>query len=204
MNLSPESPVVIDLCCGDCGFTDAALDCGAVVLAVDNKRYPRMQELRFATDDRANRVRFFIEDIREVSGYRFRWLNPILCFAGPPCEEFARFKMPWTRAKNPPDPDLSLINACHRIAREANCPLILENTQTAQKWLGPAVGHFRPHYLWGDVPAMLPHKSWNDNRKKESFSSAHAHKRARLPRELGRFLVESFKRRNDECSLFSK
>ena len=191
-------PVVVDLCCGDCGFTDAALECGARVLAVDLRRFPRMLELR-----ESPYVRFFVEDVRQVSGYRFRWLNPILCFAGPPCDEFARFKMPWTRKRNPPPPDLSIVNACFRIAREADCPIVLENTQTAQKWLGPAVGHFGPHYLWGDVPAMLPDKSWNDKRHKESFSSAHAHKRALLPRELGRFLVESFKRRN-ECSLFSK
>jgi hypothetical protein len=35
-------------------------------------------------------------------------------------------------------------------------PLIVENVQGAQRWVGRARWHFGSYYLWGDVPALMP------------------------------------------------
>ena len=56
-------------------------------------------------------------DVREVTGYDFE--RPALIVASPPCEEFTRHQMPWTKRRNPPAPDLSLVEAVWRIRREA-------------------------------------------------------------------------------------
>ena len=71
--------------------------------------------------------------------------------------------MPWKRAKALPPPDNSLFEACFRIQREAIVaadrfiPLVVENVKGAQKWVGRARWHHGSYYLWGDVPALMPH-----------------------------------------------
>ena len=57
---------------------------------------------------------------------------------------------------------ITLFNECFRIQREVSeavgryIPLIVENVQGAQKWVGRAAWHFGSYYLWGDVPALMP------------------------------------------------
>jgi len=56
-----------------------------------------------------------------------------------------------------PAPDLSLVEACFRIASEARVPLILENVYGLERFIGPPVSRYGPFSLWGDgVPFMLP------------------------------------------------
>jgi hypothetical protein len=146
-----------------------------------------------------------IYDIRTLSGHRFR--QAALIVASPPCQEFSRHDQPWTRKYNPPPPDLSIVRACWRIAREAQVPIVLENVRGAQKFIGRATAHFGSQYLWGDVPALLPifrrqYKKdfywWGKpgdrqadiprERTKESRSSRAVAERALIPLELAKHI----------------
>ncbi len=93
--------------------------------------------------------------------------------------------MPWKRAKALPPPDNTLFEACFRIAREAGCPLVVENVKGAQPWVGRAAWHYGSFYLWGDVPALMPvtrhrksaaqspGKVWGDRPPDSQWSGTH-------------------------------
>lgn len=136
--------------------------------------------------------RFTRADVRKLDGRKFR--RAIVLVASSPCEEFSRHEMPWTRARNPPPPDLGveLAQAAFRIAREAGVPLILENVRKAQTWLGKAMAHCGPFYLWGDgVPALLPREV--ERRFKESRASGDRARRAEIPFELADWIARVYR-----------
>lgn len=93
--------------------------------------------------------------------------------------------MPWKKAKalnaaGPPHQFIALFAECFRIQREASeaagrhIPLIVENVRGAQRWVGRARWNFGSYYLWGDVPALMPHArafksagmNWSDPTKR--------------------------------------
>jgi site-specific DNA-cytosine methylase len=173
--------LVLDLCCGTCNWSRPWLERGCRVIGFDLYRHalvPAGVELRLG-------------DIRAVCGYEFAGLCRLV-LASPPCDEYARFTMPWTRAKNPPEPNLEIWQACERIAREAQAPIVLENVQTAQRWHGPARCHYGPFYLWGDIPALMPHFDARFFRKKESYGSKQKDLRAAIPLELSQHIANCF------------
>lgn len=162
-------PLAVDLCCGLGGWSDGLAEAGFRVIGVDLKRY-------------AGYCHEMIEaDVRSLDGARFS--GAVLIVASPPCEEFSRHDMPWTRAKNPPEPDLSIVDACRRIAREASTPLVMENVRGAQKWIGRADWNYRSCYLWGDGVPIL-RLSGPRSRRKERLGSKRKMERARVPFEL--------------------
>jgi hypothetical protein len=83
--------------------------------------------------------------------------------------------MPWSRAKakaaairaDHTGAELArltaLFDACFRLQREAcaaagrHIPMVVENVKGAQPWVGRARWSFGSFYLWGDVPALMPH-----------------------------------------------
>lgn len=130
-----------------------------------------------------------IQDCRTLEGFRMQHAAVIV--ASPPCDEFSRWMMPWTRARNPPKPSLDLIETARRIAREAGLSLILENVREAQNWIGPAAAHYGSRYLWGDVPALMPFVE--RERPKESMSSTWRAKRAEIPFPLSTYIARVFK-----------
>ena len=166
--------LVLDLCCGTCNWSRPWLARGYQVIGFDIYRHalvPPGVELR-------------LEDIRQVDGREFAGRTRIV-LASPPCDEYARWTMPWTRAKNPPEPSLDLWQACERIAREAEAPLLLENVRIAQNWHGAARWHCGPFYLWGDaVPALMPRFQPEFFKKKESYGSKQKDLRAAIPAAL--------------------
>lgn len=176
-------PVALDLCCGDGGFTDGLIVCGFYVIGIDIVRY-----------DGWKGHEFIQADLLTVSTATLADYKPVAVMAGPPCEEFSRHSMPWTRKRNPPAPSTALIDKCFELARDLSIPIVLENVREAQKYIGKAAAHYGPHYLWGDVPAMLPNATWYSKKPKESFSSSQRHLRARIPRELSVYLAERMHR----------
>lgn len=173
------TPTVLDLCCGLGGWARGFLDLGWRVIGVDIEPLPYPGEL-------------IVCDVRQLD---VRTLPPItLVVASPPCEAFSRWDMPWTRAKNPPPPDLSIVEACQRIARELGAPLVLENVRGAQKWLGRSVATYGTRYLWGDgVPALVPFAQRyrkNEPGAKSRLSSSRRRERAIIPYPIARWVAE--------------
>lgn len=91
-----------------------------------------------------------LQDVRTLDGYRFRHAEGI--FASPPCTEFSLARVVW---KEIGPPDLSVVEACLRIADEAGIPFIMENVAGLQQLIGPSTAHRGPWHFWGDV-GLLP------------------------------------------------
>jgi len=174
-------PLALDLCCGLGGWAEGLLAAGWDVVGVD-------------VEERFRAVypgRFFCFDLRTLTRADFGKMEFLLVVASPPCQEFSRHAMPWTRKRNPPPPDKTIWQVCVRIAREAEAPLVLENVREAQNWMGPARAHYGAQYLWGDVPAILPRCGWQ-HRKKESLSSSASAERSKIPFDLAFHIGQVF------------
>jgi hypothetical protein len=115
-----------------------------------------------------------LQDVLTLHGSQFRQADCIV--ASPPCQEFSYMAMPWSRGKRiaaalrgqtefPEDYAGSrtvaqltaLFDACLRIQREASeaagrhVPMVVENVNGAQPWVGPARARFGSFYFWGDI-----------------------------------------------------
>jgi hypothetical protein len=159
-------PIAIDLFCGLGGWTEGLLAAGYDVIGFDNERH-EYGEHRYP-------AQLVLQDVRTIDGSRFAGVDLIV--ASPPCQEFSYMAMPWKRAKaiaralrgcgDFPEgytgsrtvAELtSLFDACFRIQREAgNVPLVVENVNGAQPWVGRSRWRFGSFHLWGDVPALMP------------------------------------------------
>ena len=160
---------MLDLCCGRGGATRGFLAAGYDVTGVDIERHP----------DYPAEATFIQADLRTLDGRQFAGVGFI--WASPPCKEFSRWAMPWTRKRNPPPPDLSIVKACYRIRDEAQpAVFILENVVGAQKWIGKANIQRAGRYLWGDAILAPAVKA----RSKESYSSSQADLRSEIPFDL--------------------
>lgn len=143
--LNTSTPLAIDLCCGRGGWTHGLQAAGFHVVGFDivrHKDYPGD---------------LVIQDVRTLNGSQLRHARLIV--ASPPCQEFSRHDMPQTRAKNPPEPDLSICVAAWRIRTEAGVPMVIENVRGSKRWLEPILGPARrvgSFYLYGDTPVLLP------------------------------------------------
>lgn len=176
-----EPPLVIDLCCGLGGWAEGFLALGFRVIGFDIERLPYPGQL-------------VLQDVRTLDGSRFRGARVIV--ASPPCQEFSRHDQPWTRKRNPPPPDMSLVESCFRIAKEAGVPLILENVRGAVPYLGPPIARYGYRYLWGDgVPALIPYaKRYRKDEpgSKSHLSSTRRRERAVIPRALAEFVARCY------------
>lgn len=164
--------MIIDLFCGLGGWAEGFLAEGWEVIGFDVIQYAYPAQL-------------VIQDVLTLTGKQFRGARLIV--ASPPCEEFSRWQMPWTRARNPKLPNPELWHAAERIAREAGVPLIIENVRCAQKFMGRARIHWGPFYLWGDVSGTPP--PYQGHRKKESLSSSARAERAKIPFALSNWVA---------------
>ena len=143
-------PLALDLCCGKGGWTTGLLAAGWDVIGVDIEVW----------DGYPENTRRIITDVRTFSILDYETCKISLVCASPPCQEFSYRSFPFKRCRElaaTVPPNTSIWEACVRIAKECNAPLVLENVRGAQKYMGKAVAHYGSFYLWGDVPAMLPH-----------------------------------------------
>ena len=123
-------------------------------------------------------------DVRE-----FHWdgEHPDLIWASPPCDEFAREYLPWSRQGNPPD--LSLVLAALRVIRECEPRFwVVENVRGAVRWLDPLLGPPRriifPFFLWGFFPDLGEIDRRRNWPCKSRLSGADKVRRAMIPYQL--------------------
>lgn len=123
--------------------------------------------------------------VADVRQFTYSGRRPDLIWASPPCVEFARESMPWSRTGQIPDMDI--VRACYRIVEDVNPRFwIIENVRGAIPYFKDLLGDWRWHqgawYLWGFFPP-LGYVSWN-GKKKESYGSKQRAERAKIPYEL--------------------
>lgn len=107
-----------------------------------------------------------------------------LVWASPPCTEFARESMPWSRTGQPPD--LTLVNAALEAVRHLRPTWwVLENVRGAVPWIGPAAQIHGPFFLWGCFPPF----ECRVEPFKERLSSTQKAKRAKVPYALSEALA---------------
>jgi hypothetical protein len=152
-------PLAVDLCCGLGGWTEGLLAEGWDVVGFDIERHD------YGKGSYPGQL--VIQDILTLDGRQFKG-KVSLIVASPPCQKYSYMSMPWSKAKalipwycDPAYPERlielnALVNACFRIAKEAECPIVLENVRGAQPWIGRARAFYGSYALWGDVPALMP------------------------------------------------
>ena len=150
-------PLAVDLCAGLGGWAHGLLAEGWDCIGFDIERH-------VYSDDHYP-AQLVLQDIRTIDGRQFRG-KVSLIVASPPCQEFSYMAMPWSRAKAIAAEYRSgvrdvkklteLFDACVRIGREAECPIVIENVRGAQPWVGRSRWAFGSFHLWGDVPALMP------------------------------------------------
>jgi len=171
-----QKPIAIDLCCGSGGWAAGLIAEGWHVIGYDITPQPLYPgEFRLA-------------DVKTLTADNVR--GAALIVASPPCEEFSRHGMPWTRKRNPPPPDLSIVAAVRKLAVDARLPLVMENVRFAQQFIGDSKAKVGAYHLWGDVPSVIP-ISYR-HRKKESYGSKDRLRRARVPINLARWVGREF------------
>lgn len=189
-----SAPLVIDLCCGEGGWTAGFLAEGFRVIGFDIVRpacYPPGAQ-------------FVQQDVATVSGAPMRGRVAFIV-ASPPCTEFSQV---WSYAKHRaprPEEGIELVRHCERIQQECGAPMLLENVRGAQQYIGAAAAHVGPYYLWGSVPLLLPYGNfqkgiWNTQRGYNTKAACAARRtapyvrnnrlRARIPIELARAVAQ--------------
>lgn len=135
--------------------------------------------------------RFQPDVVADLRAWAWDGERPDLVWASPPCDEFARESMPWCKTGRAPD--LSLVMATLEIVRRAEPRFwAMENVRGAQRWIGRAVKHVGPFYLWGWFPEF--ETLLTSYRKKESYSSTQDAARAKVPAEISIALALAIER----------
>lgn len=137
---------MLDLFAGRLGWTKAFLARGWKVTAVDLVRPAEIPD----------GVTFVQEDVTKARLIDRRDFD-FIC-ASSPCEQFSIFAMPHFHP-NPPHPELGikLFEHTRAMCEASRVPYVMENVRAAQQFVGKAVHHCGPFYLWGNaVPPILP------------------------------------------------
>lgn len=159
---------MLDLCCGLGGASAAMRTRGWRVVTLDI-------DPQFKSD--------IVADLRSWS---WQGEQPDLLWISPPCIDFARDHLPWITTSQPPDMSIALAARRHIDEIPAR-NWVVENVVGALRYFNPIFGpprHMqRPYFLWGNFPALGRPRL--DNRKhKQSYSSARAAERSRIPYAL--------------------
>jgi hypothetical protein len=136
---------MLDLFCGRWGWGRAFAKRGWVCVGVDLMQPP----------DTPPNCAFNRGDVLQITPDWVRNFD-FVC-ASPPCEQFSVHGMKHFHP-DPPYPELGtkLFNHTRDICEAAGVPHVLENVRAAQPFVGNAVHHCGPFYLWGSgVPPLL-------------------------------------------------
>lgn len=104
-------------------------------------------------------VDYRLRDILTLTPEDIRAINPDFICASSPCEQFSVHGMRCFH-KNPPYPELGikLFNHTRMLCEESGIPYLMENVRAAENFVGRAVNHCGPFYLWGNAVPPLLHR----------------------------------------------
>ena len=149
-------PLAIDLFCGKGGWTNALLDVGFRVIGFDIKAQPGYRGEFWQTDVFSFKAKNFFLWMDEEFQVSNSWrIDFAVCSS--PCEQFSVHCMKHFH-KNPPYPEqgIKLFNHARNLLESLGVPYVMENVRCAEKFVGRAVNHCGPFYLWGNaVPAIF-------------------------------------------------
>jgi len=141
--VASSQPIALDFFCGRGGWTRGLIAAGWRVIGIDLVHYPDYPG------------EFVQADVRQIDAGRLREIGARLFVASPPCRDFSDLKRLFgIRAAQP---DVELIRKTICLARESGIPFVMENVRGLEEHFSPAVGHYGPFYLWGDIrPDQIP------------------------------------------------
>ena len=160
---------MLDLFCGRWGWSKAFAKRGWECWGIDLVSRPLP----------AANAKFSSLDVLDLTSV---WpFAPDFICASPPCEQFSVHGMRHFHP-NPPYPELGikLFNHTRRICEESGVPYVIENVRAAQQFVGNAVHHCGPFYLWGNaVPPLIPRNA----QKKDNFHALPGNLREKVLKE---------------------
>lgn len=163
-------PRLLDLFCGRWGWSRAfaarGWECVGVDLC-DLNEVDKPTGAKFMCSDVLN---FWATDgwVHHNTVFACDWSEQFdFIVASPPCENFSVWGMKHFHP-NPPWPHLgiTLFNHTRALCEMSRLPYVIENVRAAQRFVGNAVHHCGPFYLWGNaVPPLIPKNA----QKKDNF-----------------------------------
>lgn len=148
-----KKPIVIDLFAGRLGWSKAFLELGWQVIAFD---------LVVPDIEIPDGVTYIIKDILTLTAEELRQYGASFVVCSSPCEQFSVHCMKHFHPNpKPPVMGLKLFNYARALLEEIDIPHVMENVRCAERFLGPAVNHAGPFYLWGNaVPPLFPREAY--------------------------------------------
>lgn len=144
---------MLDLFCGRWGWSKAFAARGWECVGVDLAQPPEVPDgCRFS---KANILKLWIDGLGRFCG--LPECNFDFACASPPCEEFSVWGMKHFHPHPKyPENGIKLFNHTREILEASGVPYVMENVRAAQQFVGNAVHHCGPFYLWGNaVPPLV-------------------------------------------------
>lgn len=174
---------LLDLFCGRWGWSKAFAQRGWDCVGVDLTTPPEIPA----------GCEFLQMDVLTITA---EWIKEqgfdFIC-ASSPCEQFSVHGMKHFHP-NPPYPELGirLFEHTRAICETSGAPYVMENVRAAQQFVGNAVHHCGPFYLWGSgVPALL-HQGISKGMRIGGGAEA-----LRIKRTLGKEALRQYRREHD-------
>src|SRR5271157_2849171 len=138
---------LLDLFCGRWGWSRAFAKRGWECYGIDLTRPPE-------TPDGCVFIQWDILFLKTLRDYKADFI-----VASSPCEQFSVHGMKHFHP-NPKYPELGikLFNHTRQLCEASGVPYVMENVRAAQQFVGNAVHHCGPFYLWGTGVPPLMHK----------------------------------------------
>jgi len=139
---------MLDLFCGRWGWSRAFAARGWECVGVDLIEPPEIPDGCI----------FFRKNVLDIDYRWIRGLNPDFVCISSPCNQFTMFQLQCFH-KDPPYPSegIELFNHSRELCEMTSISYVQENVRAAQEFVGRAVNHCGPFYLWGTaVPPILP------------------------------------------------
>jgi len=143
-------PRLLDLFCGRWGWSRAFAARGWECVGIDLIAPPEVPK----------GCEFLQGNVLELTGDWFPTFDFIV--ASPPCENFSVHGMK-NFHPNPPYPELGikLFNHTRSLCEASGVPYVIENVRSAEYFVGDAVRHCGPFYLWGSAVPLLINQGIN-------------------------------------------